>query len=118
MPVLQFSDMSEFFYVNINELIGKNVKKFREEANIGQTELAKAVGVSRKYINELEMGFVNSRINVLCKIAKEVGKNLADIISTAEFHDINKVGEKEVIYVVNKKGIKPYNGSLPPQVTE
>ena len=48
-------------------ILGKNLKKLREERGLSQSELAKKTGTSRQYISNLENGKVMS-LNMLGRI--------------------------------------------------
>jgi len=52
------------------ELVGKNVKGYREKLGLSQEALADVAGVHRTYINQVEQGRVNISIVNLFKIAK------------------------------------------------
>lgn len=49
--------------------IGKIIKKFRQQANMTQTDLAKEVGVSKSVISAYEKGIRNPSLEVLGDIA-------------------------------------------------
>jgi len=52
------------------ELVGKNVKGYREKLGLSQEALADNAGVHRTYINQVEQGRVNISVVNLFKIAK------------------------------------------------
>jgi len=53
-----------------SELVGKNVKGYREKLGLSQEALADVAGVHRTYINQVEQGRINISIVNLFKIAK------------------------------------------------
>lgn len=55
------------------ELVGKNVKGFREKAGLSQEALADLAGVHRTYVNSVEQGRINISVVNLFKIAKGLG---------------------------------------------
>lgn len=58
---------------------GTTMKDKREEINITQTELAKAIGKSPQLICDIEAGRKNPGRNTLVAIAKKLGISLDDI---------------------------------------
>lgn len=52
------------------ELVGKNVKGYREKLGLSQEALADVAGVHRTYVNQVEQGRVNISIVNLFKLAK------------------------------------------------
>ncbi len=95
--------MAEYFFVDTNKLVGERVAFYRNERKMTQEKLAETIGVTRKHINEIEMGKVDATTNELCKISQALSVNVEDILSTAQFHDINIVGDKEVRYIKSIK---------------
>lgn len=53
-----------------SEIVGKNVKGYREILGLSQEALADIAGVHRTYINQVEQGRVNISIINIFKIAK------------------------------------------------
>lgn len=110
--------MSEYYYVNTNELFGSRIKKFRKDINMTQAELAKNAGLSRKHISDAERGLVSLNANDICNIAQALSKDAEDIISTAQFSSLKMAKDVEVKYVKMSKPIKPYNHSPPAPSTD
>ncbi len=56
----------------IQQKIGRNLKRIREEQGFTQEELAKAAGISPSYYNKIENGKKNFSANLenLCKVLK------------------------------------------------
>lgn len=52
------------------QLVGKNVKGYREKLGLSQEALSDIAGVHRTYVNQVEQGRVNISIINLFKIAK------------------------------------------------
>ena len=57
--------------------ISEEIKKFRDERGLSQTELAREAGVSKSEISYLESGRHNPNIVTLVKF-KRIGLNLID----------------------------------------
>lgn len=66
--------------------IGDKIKEARLKANIPQKALAKKLGVSEKYINEVEMGR---------KVAQESFINKASKILNVDLNDVNMIAADE-----------------------
>lgn len=74
----------------------RNLKmKFRRiELDLSQTELAKAVGVTRQTIGLIEGGEFNPSINLCRKICRALGVTLNDIFWEEEEEDEKELDEK------------------------
>lgn len=51
------------------KLLGKNIKKYREERGLTQNQLAESVDLSREYIADIERGLKNISLKKLYLIA-------------------------------------------------
>ena len=72
---------------NINEEVGFNIRRIREERDLSQEELADLAGLHRAYIGQIERGEKNMGIKNLEKIAKALNvsiKVLLDISAIDE----------------------------------
>lgn len=49
--------------------LGTNIARLRSEANVSQTSFALMVGVSRKYLIDIESGKANPTVDMLERIA-------------------------------------------------
>lgn len=56
--------------MELGYIIAWNLKKLRQERNLTQGQLAKAAGVSKAMVSEIEKGGSNPTINTLWKLAK------------------------------------------------
>ena len=79
--------------------VGERIKEARLKANIPQKVLAKKLGVSEKYINEVELGR---------KIAQESFINKASKILNTDLNDISMVVTDEDL-MEEKNGTKRIN---------
>ena len=65
-------------------LIGQNIRRFREEANLSLSELAERAGVSKGYLSALENEDAETRRRPsgqsLYKIAEALGVTVADLL--------------------------------------
>jgi transcriptional regulator with XRE-family HTH domain len=55
---------------NINEQVGFNIRRIREERGLSQEELATLAGLHRAYLGQIERGEKNIGLKNLEKIAK------------------------------------------------
>jgi transcriptional regulator with XRE-family HTH domain len=62
-------------------LLGKRIRRLREEKALSQQELGNRAEVNYKYIGEIERGRQNPSFNVLTKIAIALGVSLSDLMS-------------------------------------
>lgn len=60
--------------------LGKKISQLREEKEISVQNLAEKVDVSRMELYRIEKGEVNSSINVLRRISKELGVDVSELI--------------------------------------
>lgn len=59
--------------------MNEKMRQARIEKNLSQTDLAKAIGVSRQTINMIENGVYNPTIELCIRICKELGVTLNDL---------------------------------------
>lgn len=57
----------------IRRLVGRNLKRFREEAGFSQEALAFECGLHRTYVSGVERGVRNPTVVVLEKLAEPLG---------------------------------------------
>lgn len=97
---------------NMSDSFGKKLQKWREDARINQSELARRVGVSPNYISNLERdysptakgGKPQPSVEVVDKIAKALGINVnearlaagyAPLVGTVEYQaEVQALGER------------------------
>lgn len=58
--------------MDICNLFGKNVKKYRLESNLSQEKLAELTGLHRTYISDVERGLRSISLGNIEKIAKSL----------------------------------------------
>lgn len=63
----------------ILERLGKNLKKYRIEANLTQEQLAEIVGIHPTYVGKLEAGKNNPSVKMLFKISRALRIKLINI---------------------------------------
>jgi len=61
---------------NINEEVGFNIRRIREEKDLSQEELAQLAGLHRAYIGQIERGEKNIGLKNLDKIAKALNVSI------------------------------------------
>lgn len=59
--------------------IGQKISNLRNEKGLSEKQLAKKIGVSEKYIKEVEMGKKVLNENLISKISKVLGKDINDV---------------------------------------
>ena len=67
--------------VSANPVLGKKLKKIREEKNMSQEDVAKAAGVSVGYYARVERGKHDPTTTKFTKICKALKVNPAEILS-------------------------------------
>lgn len=68
---------------DLTPIVGLNLKRFRAERGLSLERLAKASGVSRAMLGQIELGQSTPTINVLWKIARALGVPFSALISQA-----------------------------------
>jgi len=61
-------------------LLGKNIRRYREESGFSQDKFAYEVGLGRSYYGSLERGEINASFLTLVKITRALGIELRDVI--------------------------------------
>ena len=67
--------------VEINKKVGQNIRKYREDKDWTQEELAFEADLHRAYIGQIERGEKNIGLKNLEKIAKTIGADIAKLLS-------------------------------------
>ena len=63
------------------KLLGKNIKKYREEKGLTQNQLAESVDLSREYIADIERGLKNISLKRLYYIADVLGIKCSQLVN-------------------------------------
>ncbi len=66
---------------DLTPIVGKNLRKLRSKRGLSLERLAKASGVSRAMLGQIELGQSTPTINVLWKIARALGVPFSALIS-------------------------------------
>lgn len=70
---------------DINEEVGFNIRRIREERGLSQEELAALAGLHRAYVGQIERGEKNIGLKNLEKIAKALEVNISFLIDISDF---------------------------------
>jgi transcriptional regulator with XRE-family HTH domain len=68
--------------MDIRRLVGKNVRRYRLEAQLSQKELAAGMGVEQGYVSRLERGSENPTIMTIWHTAEALGARPAVLFRT------------------------------------
>lgn len=60
---------------------GEFLKKLREERNLSQGDIAKAIGVSRQSVSKWELGINEPKIDKLLSLSSFLHINISDLLS-------------------------------------
>ena len=66
--------------MDMRKLVGRRVKRIREEKNLTQEQLAELSGFSQQYISGLEHGHRNPTIVSLFELAQALGVSHVDLV--------------------------------------
>ncbi len=92
----------------LRETISKNLRKYRKQAKISQTELAKQLGISPSSVSNWEQGLNSIDIDTLFRVCKILGVKISQMADVETDYIINSsaVGssdpKEELIAVVEK----------------
>jgi len=86
---------------NIRQILGKNIRRFRENKGMTQEELAEMVDVSGSYIGYLERGKQSPSLMLLEKISLVLGVTPA-ILLTSQDEIKNLELEKLIMFLSDK----------------
>ena len=67
--------------MEIREILAGNLKRYRQRAGLSQEELAHRAGIDRTYVSSLERCVYAASIDVLDRLARELGVEAADLLS-------------------------------------
>ena len=70
---------------------GMRIRKFREDANLSQAELARLAGYTEQYISAIELGYINMPTETLCRIAHAL------LVPPAQLHSDLNVGHARLL---------------------
>lgn len=59
---------------------GSRVRAWREERKLSQERLAHEAGIERTYVAQIEAGRRNPALENICKLAKALGVDTADLV--------------------------------------
>jgi transcriptional regulator with XRE-family HTH domain len=66
---------------DINFYFGNNLRKFREEKNLSQTQFAEECKISRAYYGRIERGEHSATIELCQKISDFLGIHISDLFT-------------------------------------
>jgi transcriptional regulator with XRE-family HTH domain len=73
--------------MNARELVAWNVRRIRVLRGISSETLAAESGVDRSYLSRVERGVANSSIDLLERIARALGVEMAELFAVPEPHE-------------------------------
>ena len=66
--------------MDIREVLALNLRRYRHAAKLSQEELADRAGIDRTYISSLERSKYAAGIDVVDKLARELGVDAAELL--------------------------------------
>jgi transcriptional regulator with XRE-family HTH domain len=70
--------------MDMRKLVGRNVKRIRQEKGLTQEQLAELSGFSQQYISGLEQGRRNPTVVTLYELATALGVSHMELMRSAE----------------------------------
>lgn len=80
MPPQDFDAMAE----QLLSSIGSEIKRLRKQKDLSQADLAKATGISRAYLSDIETKSVNVSVKNLVLIASALDVRIVELLQLAE----------------------------------
>ena len=74
----------------LSKIVSRNVRNLRAAANLSQVQLAKASGLSIRYISRLESKPQNATLEIIEKLAKGLGCTPSEIIGEFTHRSLTK----------------------------
>lgn len=85
-------------------VVGKNLRRLRTERGLSLERLARASGVSRAMLGQIELGQSAPTINVLWKIARALDVPFSALITSSQSTGIKVMREKEAKRLLSHDG--------------
>ncbi|NWK78817.1 helix-turn-helix transcriptional regulator [Aquitalea sp. LB_tupeE] len=92
---------------HVSQAVAGRLKEFRKHKKLTLDELSKRSGVSKGMLVEIEKGYANPSIAILCKISASLGVSVADFVNVSSRPTINIVGPEGIPTLWNG----PHGGS-------
>ncbi|MGE3335526.1 MAG: helix-turn-helix transcriptional regulator [Rhodospirillaceae bacterium] len=70
--------------MDMRKLVGRNLKRLREDRGLTQEAFADKVGFSQQYLSGLENGKRNPTVITLYEIAKALGVSVEDLVRASK----------------------------------
>ncbi|MBO1198899.1 helix-turn-helix domain-containing protein [Staphylococcus simiae] len=86
---------------NVNEIIGYNLYRYRQDFNLSLDKMADITGVSKNMLNQIEKGQANPSIMTLSKIANGLRLSLSELITQIS-SEVNPVAYEDLIPIYNE----------------
>lgn len=84
--------------------VGKNLRRLRTERGLSLEKLARASGVSRAMLGQMELGQSAPTINVLWKIARSLGVPFSALISSPQTPAVKVLRERDAKRLLSADG--------------
>jgi transcriptional regulator with XRE-family HTH domain len=84
---------------DINEKVGFNIRRIREERGLSQEKLAALAGLHRAYIGQVERGEKNIGLKNLEKIAKTLEVPVRTLVDTDESTTYSAISRKKHLQI-------------------
>ena len=82
--------------MEVRELFGLNLKRYRKEKRLSQEQLAEKVDISDKHLSKLERGLTFVSADLLEKLSKKLGVSVAHLFCT-ENENIENVYDEKIL---------------------
>jgi transcriptional regulator with XRE-family HTH domain len=66
--------------MELRQILGRNIRRFRKQQNLSQEELAYRASVDRTYVSALERGVYSASVDVLDRVARALGVSAWELL--------------------------------------
>lgn len=63
-----------------SQKLGRNLKRIRTEKGISQGDIARAIGMDKGFISNIENGKTNPTLSTIAKLAKAIGVSVGELM--------------------------------------
>jgi transcriptional regulator with XRE-family HTH domain len=70
--------------MDVRQIVGENIRRYRREKGLSQAEMANRMGVDRAYISGLELGQRNPTVITLWHAAQALGVEVHALLTVAK----------------------------------
>ena len=79
-PVDEYPTRLCLRFMHIRQVLARNMRRLRQERGLSQEALAGQAEINRTYVSDLERGVYSATIDMVERLAKELGVEAAELL--------------------------------------